>query len=92
MPTCLVCTTSVALTPLAAKVGGPAGFWLIGWLWANVSMTYALGVFDQKLNGPTPPPEHDAFASEVASFVVLQVFLVPSLLLTMWLIASLIVG
>lgn len=92
MPTCLVFTTFLALGPLASMVGGSAAFWLVGWLWVNFSATYALGVFDQKLSGPSPAPEDDAIASEVAAFVGLQVILVPSLLVAMWLVAAWILG
>jgi hypothetical protein len=92
MPTCLVFTTFLALGPLASMVGGPFLFWLIGWLWVNFAATYALGVIDQKLSGRSPAPEEDAFASEVAAFVGLQVILVPSVLVAMWLGALWILG
>ena len=91
MPTCLVFRTYLALGALASTVDGPAGFRFVGWIWVNFAATYALGVIDQKLSGPTPPDD-DAFASEVAAFVGLQVFLVPSLLLTISLMAGWILG
>jgi len=88
MPTCVALTTFVALDPIASVVGGESKFWLAGWLGANILATYGLGVFDQKLSGPTLPSEQDAFAGGVGTFVGLQVILIPILLLAAGMISG----
>jgi len=90
MPTCIALTSLVALNLLKPMVGESSGYWLYGLGAMNLLTAYGLGIFDQKLSGPMPPPD-DAFSHPAWAFVLLQFFLVPSLLLLGYLMLAIIV-
>ena len=90
MPTCVAFTTLVALLPLASRVGGTSGYWLLGWGVFNLLTTYGLGVFDGRLSRSERPPD-DVFPPE-GQFLILQIIFVPFLFFVGYLILAVILS